>query len=73
MYYDEHGIPHFHAEYAGARASIAIDSLAVLGGALPPRAHRLVEEWANLHRAELEANWQRALALAPLEPIPPLL
>ena len=35
MYYDKHGIPHFHAEYAGARASIAIGSLAVLGGALP--------------------------------------
>lgn len=49
---------------------MAIGSRAVLGGALPPRAQRLVEEWATLHHAELEANWQRARDLFPLEPIP---
>ena len=72
MYYDEHGVPHFHAEYAGARASIAVGTLAVLAGSLPPRALRLVQEWAELHQAELVANWERARAEAPLEPIPPL-
>jgi hypothetical protein len=35
MYYAEHGIPHFHAVYAGDDASIAIDSLEILAGSLP--------------------------------------
>ncbi len=26
MYYEEHGVPHFHAFYAGRQASIAIGS-----------------------------------------------
>ena len=32
MYYAEHGVPHFHAVYAGQDASVAIDSLEVLAG-----------------------------------------
>jgi hypothetical protein len=42
MYYAEHGVPHFHAVYAGRDASIAIETLEVLGGASPDRALRLV-------------------------------
>ena len=72
MYYDEHGVPHFHAEYAGTRASIAVGTLAVLAGSLPPRALRLVQEWAEEHEAELAANWELARAEAPLNQIPPL-
>jgi Domain of unknown function (DUF4160) len=72
MYYAEHGIPHFHALYAGRDASIAIETLEVLGGSLPDRALRLVREWATLHRAELEADWQRARDGQPLDRIPPL-
>ena len=72
MYYAEHGVPHFHALYAGEDASIAIESLDVLAGSLPDRAMRLVREWATLHRAELEANWNRARDGQPLEHIPPL-
>jgi len=72
MYYAEHGVPHFHALYAGHDASIAIESLEVLGGSLPDRALRLVREWAKLHRAELEDDWRRARDNEPLERIPPL-
>lgn len=39
---------------------IVIDSGVVLVGELPSRALKLVNEWATLHRAELEANWSRA-------------
>ena len=67
MYYAEHGVPHFHARYGGREASVAIETLEVLGDAI-----RLVREWANLHRAELELDWQRARAAQPLEPIAPL-
>jgi hypothetical protein len=39
---------------------------------LPPRAHRLVLEWADLHRAELMDNWRRAQHHREIVPIEPL-
>jgi hypothetical protein len=71
MYYDEHGVPHFHAVYGEHHVSVEVDSGAV-HGTFPPRALRHVLEWAALHRMELLANWQRARAGRPLEPIAPL-
>jgi hypothetical protein len=53
-------------------ASIAIETLEVLAGSLPDRALRLVREWAELHRLELEADWELARSAQPLERIPPL-
>ena len=45
----------------------------------PPHFHAiyaeheaLVQEWAGIHRAELEANWARAEAHLPLDTIAPL-
>jgi len=72
MYYAEHGVPHFHARYAEQEAVIGIETLEVLAGSLPDQALRLVREWADLHRAELDLDWQRARAAQPLEPIAPL-
>jgi hypothetical protein len=73
MYWDEghHGRPHFHARYSGYKASVAFDA-ELIAGWLPPRALRLVEEWAQLHVDELEANWRRAAKNEPLLPIDPL-
>jgi hypothetical protein len=75
MYYDEiqhRGRSHFHASYGGDEASIDIESLAVIAGGLPPRAMRLVVEWARRHQAELSKNWARARRHQPLQPIDPL-
>jgi hypothetical protein len=75
MYYDEvhhRGRPHFHARYGEAEASIDIESLAVLAGELPPRARRLVAEWAAAHQAELWDNWALARKHQPLMPVEPL-
>jgi hypothetical protein len=72
MYYAEHGVPHFHALYAGQDASIAIETLEILGGSLPDQALRLVRDWAMLHREELETDWRLARDGLPLERIPPL-
>lgn len=74
MYHNEahHRQPHFHARYAEHEASIAIESLEVLAGALPSRAESFVREWAVLHRDELRTNWERARDEEPLEPIEPL-
>jgi hypothetical protein len=72
MYYEEHGIPHFHAHYAEREVSISIDMLDVLGGSLPGRVLALVRQWARLHRDELQANWERARRDCPLKTIAPL-
>ena len=72
MYYAEHGVPHFHARYSGQEAVIGIRSLEVLAGSLPDHALRLVREWANLHRPELDLDWQLARAAQPLKRIAPL-
>jgi len=72
MFFDEHGVPHFHARYAGDKASLSIGTLELLSGTLPRRALGLVREWAALHREELAKNWARARDSEPLEPIPPL-
>jgi hypothetical protein len=60
MYFADHVPPHFHAEYAEHEARIAIESLTVLSGTLPPRAMGLVAEWSVLHRQELLELWERA-------------
>lgn len=73
MYWDErdHPVAHFHVDYAGHLASVALDGT-LLGGSLPPRALNMVREWAGLHRTELQANWSRARNHQPLEKIEPL-
>ena len=72
MFYDEHNPPHFHARYGEYKAEIAIDTLTVLVGRLPPRVLGLVIEWAALHRAELSADWELAMKHAELKKIAPL-
>lgn len=64
--------PHFHAYYKNAAAAYAADALDVLGGALPTRQQRLVEAWAELHRDEIVANWERLWAGQPPAKIEPL-
>jgi Domain of unknown function (DUF4160) len=72
MYFDEHNPPHFHARYGSEKADIAIDSLAVLAGHLPPRVLGLVMEWAAMHQQELTEDWELARHHATLKKISPL-
>ena len=69
MYYNDHMQPHFHAEYGEHEAIYEIDTLDVMRGDLPRRAHALVIEWASEHRAELRDDWERARQEKPLEKI----
>ncbi len=72
MFYREHGVAHFHAEYQGEQATFTFDG-EVLAGALRSRtALRLIKEWATAHQGELEANWNRLRAGEALERIAPL-
>jgi uncharacterized protein DUF4160 len=70
MFFTDHPPPHFHASYQRYRAVLAIESGAIISGALPPAVHRLVRDWAGRHRTELLGNWDRARAKRPLERIP---
>jgi len=54
------------------RGLVDLEDLAVIAGRLPPRALRLVVEWAREHDGELRENWERARRHEPLEPIDPL-
>ena len=72
MYFRDHNPPHFHAEYQESKAEYDIQSLTVIAGGIPKRAHALVLEWASLHRAELLNNWEKALVPDSLKSIEPL-
>ena len=72
MYFRDHSLAHFHAEYGEYEALVEIETLSILRGELPRRAMALVLEWAALHRQELRADWERARAGTPLESIAPL-
>ncbi|MDZ4657246.1 MAG: DUF4160 domain-containing protein [Bythopirellula sp.] len=72
MYFGDHNPPHFHAYYGGAKAVFDIQSIDIIDGNIPTRAAKLVEEWARLHRVELEAAWKQAVALQQPDRIDPL-
>ncbi|MCU6455764.1 DUF4160 domain-containing protein [Sphingomonas sp. A2-49] len=69
MYFDDHPPPHFHASYQGFEAFVRIADGEITQGNLPRKAAKIVSQWALDHRAELMANWQRGVALEPLEMI----
>jgi Domain of unknown function (DUF4160) len=70
--FDDHPLPHFHARYGAAKASIRIDPPSLIDGWLPPRQLRDVTDWAATHLDALLAAW--ALAEDSQDPglIPPL-
>jgi hypothetical protein len=72
MYFGDHPPPHFHALYSGDEALIVIETGEIYAGSLPTRALRLVREWLELHRAEMQANWELASEFHPTAPVEPL-
>ncbi|MBM3271214.1 MAG: DUF4160 domain-containing protein [Candidatus Sericytochromatia bacterium] len=72
MNFDDHNPPHFHVQYGDQQGIVRIAPCTLMDGRLSPRVLGLVMEWAALHQAELEANWNRARSRRPLERIAPL-
>lgn len=72
MYYGDHPPPHFHARMGDLAAKVGIEQMEILEGHLPPRAMRLVLEWATLHQKELQNAWYRASRGLPPDKIDPL-
>ena len=67
-----HSTPHFHAYYQDHVGIYGIQPIEMIAGSLPKRQQRLVEAWAELHQAELLADWQRLQAGQRPLPIEPL-
>lgn len=72
MYFDDHAPPHLHAEYQGQQALVDFKGDILEGEITSRTARKLLRQWINLHRFELEANWKRAKKLQMLETIAPL-
>jgi len=72
MYYGNHNPPHFHAEYQEYKAEYNIQTLDIIAGQMPKRAHALVLEWASMHKKELKENWEKASIPDSINPIEPL-
>ena len=63
FFYDteKHHTPHIHAEYQGDVAVYSIHDGAVLAGSLPPKKHKLVVAWIEIHQEDLSADWELAV------------
>jgi Domain of unknown function (DUF4160) len=57
-----HNLPHIHVRYAGQKASVAIEDGSVLAGGIPPKQLKMVQAWIEIHKDELFADWELALA-----------
>ena len=57
-----HHRPHFHAYYQEWTGIFSLDPIELIAGELPRRQRRLVEDWAEIHQAELIADWERLQA-----------
>lgn len=65
-------LAHFHAYYQNDVGIFSVDPVEMIAGALPRTQRRLVEAWAELHRAELKADWERLQEGQKPVPIMPL-
>jgi hypothetical protein len=69
---DRHHLPHIHVRYSGKTASIAIEDGRLLAGVCPPKQLKLVQAWIEIHKDELFADWELAVAGERPYPIAPL-
>jgi len=70
MFYQDHEPPHFHSERQGQQVKFDLRGKLIVGNIRSKTALRLIEHWAVLHRAALEANWARMKAGRTLERMP---
>ena len=67
-----HHIAHFHAWYQDQVGVFGVNPVELIAGELPQRQQRLVEAWAELHQAELLADWELLHSGRRPHPIDPL-
>ena len=57
-----HNRPHIHVKYQNDEAVLAIPEGELLEGRLPSGKMKMVLAWIEIHRDELMADWQLAVA-----------
>ncbi len=55
---EQHYLEHIHVQYNEFDAVYAIRNIQVLEGNLPPKQHKLVVAWMEIHKEELKALWE---------------
>jgi Domain of unknown function (DUF4160) len=68
----QHHRAHFHAFYQEHAAVFTIDTIECLEGGLPAAQRRLVEAWVEIHRVELQHDWELLQSGHPPVKIAPL-
>ena len=68
----EHNPPHIHAKYGEAEALFRISDGVMIAGRMPKRQKRMIEVWIDIHRADLNANWELAQSTGGCFKIDPL-
>jgi hypothetical protein len=71
FYYEDHGIPHFHAigPNFDFKFAIADGSIISGNGRIRGRELAVIRRWGQRHRDALLLNWQRARNAEPLQDI----
>jgi hypothetical protein len=71
IYYDDHGLPHFHAVSRDFDFKFTIADCSVISGTGRIRGRDLsvIRSWAARHRGMLQLNWQLARNSEPLQDI----
>ncbi len=71
IYYDDHGVPHFHAVSPDFDFKIAMADCAIISGngRLRGRDLAAIRAWGQKHRDALYGNWQLARDGKPLQDI----
>ena len=59
MYYIDNNPPHFHAFYGENVARFNFNG-DIIEGELPDKQIKLIQAWIEIHKNELEANWELA-------------
>lgn len=72
MFYDEHEPPHFHVEFQGNKAVFDFSGNIMHGNINSRTATKLVREWIDLRRKELEEDWALSKAGKQINKIAPL-
>jgi hypothetical protein len=75
MYYLDnrrHHLAHIHVKYQENEAVFAIETGAIIEGELPINKRKLVEAWIEIHKEDLMADWQLAIAGQTIFNIEPL-
>jgi len=58
----QHHLPHIHVRYQDMEVIVSLPDGKVLDGQIPESRMKLLQAWIELHRDELMADWQLAVA-----------